>query len=293
MTFALPSLVRAELFRITRQRSNWLLPLVPLAGWIVFTALTVTSYGLTSTTGKSPLELARDLTDTAVLVLAITLGAPILLISARAAAHDYAYGTIRLLVGGGASRVRLVVAKLMVGAIVALAALGVGMALTAISIALASPSVAHSLPSLPSTYYRELSLDVFTIVVSLVCCVVLGTFTSTLTRSLSAGLSAALVWFLAENALTGVLNFLYGTTHSQIFVTVSGWLLAPNLNHLIQALQPWRSTTELGARPLGETSSDRVGSVGAEQGLIVIGAWLAAFLVITLLSVTRRVDIKE
>jgi hypothetical protein len=67
----------------------------------------------------------------------------------------------------------------------------------------------------------------------------------------------------------------------------------PNLDHLIQALQPWRSTVEMGARPLDETSSNPVGPVGAKQGLIVIGVWLAAFLVIALTSVVRRFDIKE
>ena len=223
----------------------------------------------------------------------MTVGAPLLLISARAAAHDYAYGTIRLLVGGGASRAGLLLAKLAAGAIVAAAALAVGVALTAGAVVVASPALAHSILSLPATYYRELALDVLAVAISLLACVVLGTFTSTVTRSLSAGLSAAMVWFLAENALTAVFAFLANTTHSDVFVKASGLLLAPNLDHLIQALQPWRSTVEMGARPLGETSSNPVGPVGAEQGLIVIGAWLTAFLVIALTSVVRRFDIKE
>ncbi len=291
--FGFTRLVGAELFRMTHQRSNWILPLVPLAGWVVFTALTATSYGLTDTTGQSTLDEARTLTDTAAIVLAMTVGAPLLLVSARAAAHDYAYGTVRLLVGGGASRANLLLAKLGSGAIVAAAALAVGLALTAGTVVAANPALAHSILSLPATYYRELSLDVLSVAISLLACLVLGTFTSTVTRSLSAGLSAAMVWFLAENALTAVLAFLANTTHSEVFVKASGLLLAPNLDHLIQALQPWRSTVEMGARPLGETSSNPVGPVGAGQGLIVIGAWLTAFLVIALTSVVRRFDVKE
>jgi ABC-type transport system involved in multi-copper enzyme maturation permease subunit len=291
--FGFARLVGAELFRMTHQRSNWILPLVPLAGWVVFAALAATSYGLTDTTSQSALDAARTLTDTAAIVLAMTVGAPLLLISARAGAHDYAYGTIRLLVGGGASRANLLLAKLAAGAIVAAAALAVGLALTAGAVVVASPALAHSILSLPATYYRELGLDVLYVAISLLACLVLGTFTSTVTRSLSAGLSAAMVWFLAENALTAVFAFLANTTHSEVFVKASGLLLAPNLDHLIQALQPWRSTVEMGARPLGETSSNPVGPVGAEQGLIVIGAWLAAFLVIALTSVVRRFDIKE
>jgi ABC-type transport system involved in multi-copper enzyme maturation permease subunit len=291
--FGFTRLVGAELFRMTHQRSNWILPLVPLAGWVVFAALTATSYGLTDTIGQATLDEARTLTDTAAIVLAMTVGAPLLLVSARAAAHDYAYGTVRLLVGGGASRANLLLAKLAAGAIVAAAALAVGLALMAGAVVVASPGLAHSILSLPATYYRELGLDVLSAAISLLACLVLGTFTSTVTRSLSAGLSAAMVWFLAENALTAVFAFLANTTHSEVFVKASGLLLAPNLDHLVQALQPWRSTVEMGARPLGETSSNPVGLVGAEQGLIVIGAWLTAFLVIALTSVVRRFDIKE
>jgi len=291
--FGFVRLVRAELFRIGHQRSNWILPLVPLAGWVVFTALAATSYGLTNTTGQSTLDEARTLTDTAAVVLAMTLGAPLLLISARAAAHDYAYGTVRLLIGGSASRPNVLLAKLAAGAVVAGTALAVGLALTAGAVVVASPSFAHSIGSLPTTYYRELGLDVLSVAISLLACLVLGTFTSTVTRSLSAGLSAAMVWFLAENALTAVFAFLASTTHSDVFVKASGLLLAPNLDHLIQALQPWRSTVEMGARPLGETTSNPVGPVGAEQGLIVIGAWLCAFFALALVSVVRRFDIKE
>jgi ABC-type transport system involved in multi-copper enzyme maturation permease subunit len=291
--FGFARLVRAELFRIARQRSNWILPLFPLAGWVVFVALTATSYGLTNTTGQSSLDEARTLTDTAAIILAMTVGAPLLLISARAAAHDYAYGTLRLIVGGGASRAAVLLSKLAACTLVAAVALAVGLVLTAGAVIFASPSLAHSLVSLPATYSRELSLDVLSVAISLLACIVLGNFTSTVTRSLSAGLSAAMVWFLAESALTAAFAFLANTTHSEVFVKASGLLLAPNLDHLIQALQPWRSTVEIGARPLGETQSNPVGPVGAEQGLIVIGVWLVAFFVMALASVVIRFDVKE
>jgi len=292
MSFGHASLVRAELFRIARQRSNWLLPLVPLAGLVILVALTATSYGLTSTNGKTVLSLARDLTDTASLVLAMTLGAPLLLIAARAAAHDHHYGTVRLLVGGGAGRGRLVAAKLTAAGAIALAALAVGVACAAVAVALGSPSLAGRMMSLPQTYWHELLLDVFSVAVSLGCCVILGTFTSTVSRSLAAGLTAAMVWLPAEQALTGVLAFLAGTAHADVFATATGWLLAPNLDHLTQALQPWRSTVEFGARPVGPGPLP-AGPVGAEQCLIVISAWASGFLLASLVSALGRVDVGE
>src|SRR5579859_3811581 len=127
MIFAFPSLVRAELFRIRRQRSNWLLPLIPLAGLALLAALTITSYGLTDLHGKSVLDAARDLTDTATLVLEMSAGIPVLLIAARTAAHDYQSGTVRLLIGGGAGRIALVLAKLTASLIVAAVGLVFGL----------------------------------------------------------------------------------------------------------------------------------------------------------------------
>lgn len=293
MSYGFPSLVDAELFRIRRQRSNWLLPLVPLAGLAVLAALTVTSYGLTDLHGKTVLDAARDLTDTATLVLEMSLGIPVLLIAARTAAHDFHYGTIRILIGGGARRIPLVLSKLAASGLVAAAGLVIAVTVAAGCVRLLSPAIAQHIGSLPALYWRELWLDVAAIAVSIGCCLILGTFTSTLSRSLTAGVTAAMVWFPTENVLTAILAFAVATTHQDVFVKASGWLLAPNLNHLTQALQPWRSTIEMGAKPLGETNANPVGPVGAEQGLIVIGLWATLMLVASLLSVMGRVDVKE
>jgi len=78
-----------------------------------------------------------------------------------------------------------------------------------------------------------------------------------------------MVWFPAENILTGLLAFGFATIHKEVFAKLSGWLLARNLNHLIQALEPWRSTVEIAGRPLGGNGSNPAGPVGAEQCLTV------------------------
>lgn len=292
MTYRFPSLLRAELFRIRRQRSNWLLPVVPLAGLALLAALTITSYGLTDLHGKTVLQAARELTDTATLVLEMSLGIPVLLLASRTSAHDYAYGTIRVLIGGGAGRLSVVVAKLTANLVMAACALVIGVALAS-GVGLLSPVLAQHLGSLPATYWREVALDVTAIAISLACCAILGTFTSTVSRSVAVGVTAAMVWFPTENILTGALTFVVATTHSNLASRATGWLLAPNLDHLIQALQPWRSTIEFGAVPLGESHANPVGPVGAEQGLLVIGVWAAFLLLASMLSVVTRIDVKE
>jgi ABC-type transport system involved in multi-copper enzyme maturation permease subunit len=293
MSYSFTQLVGAELYRTRRQRSNWALPIIPLSGLAVVAMLTITSYGLTDLHGKSLLGAARNLTDTAALVVAMSMGIPILLIAARVAAHDYAYGTVRLMLGGGAGRITVLLAKLATSSIVGLMAWLIGSALAAACVLLLSTGVREHLTVLPGIYWREAAIDVGAIAVSLTCCVVLGTATSTVSRSLVVGVTAAMVWFPAENILTGLFAFVVATTHQDFFIKASGWLLAPNLNHLIQALEPWRSAIEIGARPLGETARSPVGPVGAEECLIVIAAWIAIFLGASLLSVVARVDVLE
>jgi ABC-type transport system involved in multi-copper enzyme maturation permease subunit len=292
VNYRLPSLVSAELYRVSRQRSNWLLPLVPLAGLAVLAMLTATSYGLTDLEGKTVLTAERDLSDTAALVVAMTLGIPVLLLAARVAAHDYAYGTARLLLGGGAGRCRLLLAKLAATALLATAGLLVSIVVAGGAVLLLSPAVRDNLGALPPTYWHEAMLDIFAVSVSIAGCALLGTATSTVSRSLTAGLTAAMVWFPTENILVGLLAFAVATTHSDLFVDVSGWLLAPNLNHLIQALEPWRSAIEMAARPLGETRTNPVGPVGAEQCLLVIAAWATAFVIASFASVLARIDLR-
>lgn len=91
-------------------------------------------------------------------------------------------------------------------------------------LALLSPVIAHNLGSLPSIYWHNVVLNVAAIVVSVVSCVLLGTFTSTATRSMSAGLTAAMVWLPAENILVGIMAFAVATTHSDLVIRASGWL---------------------------------------------------------------------
>lgn len=69
------------------------------------------------------------------------------------------------------------------------------------------------------------------------------------TRSLTAGLTVAMVWMPADNVLPGILAFLGSAFRSQRLSDLLAYQLAPNLSHLIQALQPWRSAVEMGARP--------------------------------------------
>jgi ABC-2 type transport system permease protein len=293
MSYGPLSLINAELYRIRRQRSNGLLPLIPLSGLVVLAMLTITSYGLTDLNGKSVLTSARALTDTATLVVAMSLGVPILLMAARVAAHDYAYATGRLLLGGGASRVSVLAAKLAATLLVAALGLVLSVVIAGACVLLLSTGIRQHLGELPSIYWREVGLDVAVVAISAAACVALGIATSTVSRSLTAGLTAAMVWFPAENILTGLLAFGLATTHKDVFAKLSSWLLAPNLNHLIQALEPWRSTVEIGARPLGGNGSNPVGPVGAEQCLAVIAAWVVAFLLASVLSVTVRVDVRE
>ena len=295
MTPGIASQLRAEIFRVRRQRSNWLLPILPIAGLLAVAGLTASNYGLTSSAGKPPLTLARDLMDTTTLVMAMTLGVPVLVLGARAAAQDYQYGTVRLLIASGAGRVRLLGAKAGVTLLGALVAFVVGCVAVVGAVGLSASSLPHGMASLPTTIDREMAVDTACLGISLLSCAVLGVFTSSLSRSLTFGLTAAMVWFPSENVLTGVLFFLSGpqsrgTTGSfasdgSLPALLSGLMLAPELNHMLQALQPWRATVEMAARPLLEVSP--------AHALGVVSCWLAIFALAAIAATVLRYDIRN
>lgn len=68
------------------------------------------------------------------------------------------------------------------------------------------------------------------------------------------------------------------------------------IQHPIHRLRLWNRggrRSSSGPRPLGETPSNPVGPVGAEQGLTVIGIWLVVFTLGSVVCMIARVDISE
>jgi hypothetical protein len=90
-----------------------------------------------------------------------------------------------------------------------------------------------------------------------------------------------MLWFPAENALTGILAFALATT---------GQTESPPPDPGSSALA-WHGRTR--RTPARRDPSNPVGPVGAEQDLIAISVWAALFLAASLISVMGRIDVRE
>jgi ABC-2 type transport system permease protein len=263
-----PALVASELFKIRRQTVNRRLALVPVLGLVVYAALCVLSHG--PSPGKQ-LQGALDVLDPLAFLLQFGLGAPLVLISARTVAQEYQLGTIRVLVGRGVGRIRLLLAELTALAILGGAGLVAGVVIGCALAAGLVPGLAASLPSAPTVLWRDALLDLEATIGSLAACLLLGAFVAALSRSLSLSLAVSVVWMPFENLLVLLLGVAVALTNVDGLRQVSAFLLSANLNMLPQALAPWREVPVFLATPLVDVDSTHVVAVTLSYLAIFLG----------------------
>ena len=271
------SLVGSELFKIRSQTVYRRLALAPVLCLVVYAALCALSHG--PTRGRV-LQGALDVLDPLAFVLQFGLGAPLAVISARSIAQEYHLGTVQVLVGRGVGRVRLLLAELAAMGILAGAGLAGGVAVGGVLAMLLVPGLAASVHSLPAVFWKDAALDLLATVDSLTACVLLGAFIAALSRSLSLSVAMSVAWMPFENLLVGLLGVTAALTNAEGLRAISAFLLAPNLNFLPQALEPWREVPIFLPTPQAD--------VDATQAVVVTLCYLAIFLGGSILLTWRR-----
>lgn len=267
------SLVGGELRKLVRTRANWPLVLVP--------ALVVLLPAMLSGSGGRPFagpdDLAERVLDPLTVALQVGVGIPLLVLAARTIGQEYQLGTIRVLIARGAGRVRLLLAKLAALTLVAAAGAAGAALLGGGALGLAQPS---AVAALQPAVGRDAGLNLLAIGLSLAACVLLGAFTSALGRSVVFGLAVALVWLPFENLAAIALTALSTVTGRDAYGQLTAYLLAPNLNVMVHATEPWRRSPVFFAAP-GLP-------VDGSHSLLVAGAYLGGFLAASLLLTWRR-----
>jgi hypothetical protein len=129
-----------------------------------------------------------------------------------------------------------------------------------------------------ASFWPDLRLEVAIALVSVVINILIGTAAAVLGRSLAFGLGAALAFFPADNFGTLVMNLLNRLTKQDFWKDITGYLLGPNLNTLQSKLIPGQRAAF--AQPLVPVDLTHV--------WIVIGAWAAVFLILSLVLTARR-----
>lgn len=238
----------------------------------------------------TPLHFLYYSLESDLIIFRIFSGIFLLILTSFVIGREYQYGTIRILLARGAGRVQLLLAKLVMLGLIALALLIafplLSMLLTCIQIFVLTGNL-NALSALTPTFWANIGIDMLAVLISMGATILLSAAMNALGRSLTFGLSASLIWFPTDNIGTLVMNVLAHLTHSDFWLNLTSYFLGPLLNRLPTMLLPKAAASgfeSFGAQPLVPVS--------ASHALWVIAAYSLIFLALALIPTWKR-DVKE
>ena len=275
--------IRGEAIKVSRQLSFWLM----LAAGFVLLGITVvgisTAEGFSETAKNDPGGYAHQMLDLYGTVFQIGSGIVLLLIGSRLIAMEYSSGTIRIAYARGVGRLQLLLAQ-----VVFLALLGVlllagyllvaGGIVTAIY-ASATGGVA-GLDSLPADFWGDFKFWLLVQGISMVVAILIAAAAAGLGRALAFAMAASLAFFPIDNFLVGILALTArATRHDSPWTNITEYLLGPNLNVVLNLIEPAPSGISVFAPPLNP--------IDGRHALIVIGVWAVALAVVAVVRAVR------
>ena len=210
-------------------------------------------------------------TDRSLSLLRVFAGFFVIIVVARVIGLDYQQGTLRIILARGVDRMQLLGAKILTAALAGLVVLVAGVAWAWLSGIIAlqlSLGNLNSLTLLNANFWAGARIYVLTIAISMAATLLMATFVTVYGKSLAFGMAAGLIFFPADNILTGVMSgLLYPLTHNDFWLNVTAYLLGPALNYL-----PTRMITPVSITLPGEkgafTSAVQAYSLGSEPAVI-------------------------
>jgi len=268
--------IRGEAIKVSRQLSFWLM----LLGGLVLLAITVVAIGtignLPETARTQPSVALRQLMDVYGVIFQIGSGIVLLITGSRLIGMEYSSGTIRIAYARGVSRVRLLLAKMVL-----LALIGVGMLvlyfLVAGGIVLGLYATwtggLAGLDKLDAALKQDFLYYLLVQGISMGMVILLAAAAAGLGRSLAFAMAASLAFFPVDNFLVGILALTARATgHTSPWTNITEYLLGPNLNVVLNAIEPDHLGRAAFAPPLNP--------VDGQHALLVIGAWAVLFAVV-------------
>jgi ABC-2 type transport system permease protein len=281
-------LVRGELFKVVRQWTPWI-ALVLLLGiiflpYLLMFALSglkdlINSPGSSYFYGRAAIGFA---------LLRAFGGIVLLIVTARMIGQEYSLGTIRVVLARGVGRVQLLLAKMAAMAILAIGLVLIGLAeialLVTAQIQITTGSL-NALTSLPASVWHDFGIYVLVILLSMGVTILLATAVSVVFRSLAGALSGSIAWFPIDNMLVLMLMLMAKLTNADFWLSVSAYLLGPNLNAMAGVLAKQEGSVWI----FGFGPSVTVDST---HTLVVTLVYAVIFAVVAI-GVTWKRDVKE
>ncbi|HET8911356.1 MAG TPA: ABC transporter permease subunit [Ktedonobacteraceae bacterium] len=289
-------LIKGELFKIVRQRSNWIMLLgvlgVLLLFWTAMLFIPTTKDALTN----APYQYLFSRLTNSLAFFRVFVGFFLIVMTARMIGLDYQQGTIRIILGRGVSRVALLLAKLLTVVIVALAVLVIGLAvdgiLALLMVSLNSGSL-NAFSHLDNTFWSAIGTYILVVMISMGATILLATATTVLGRSLAFGLGLAMIFFPADNIGTAILGLISEVTHNDFWLKVSMYLLGPNINFMPKLIVPTLTVPGTNLQIVaGSAGASPLLPVDGTHMLVVTLVYSVIFLAVAIIMTWRK-DVLE
>jgi ABC-2 type transport system permease protein len=274
---------RGETIKVTRQLSFWLMLVGAFVLLAIITLAVTSAQNIQDQLKADPTATVYGLRDVFGTVFQIGSGIFLLIVGSRLIAMEYSSGTIRILYARGMGRLQLLLAKMLTLAVIGVALLagyavlvgGIMAALIYLWTGGLSP-VQH----ISNEFWSDLGRWALVQGMSMVVVILMAVAAAGIGRSLAFAMAASLAFFPIDNFMTIIL--LLGarvTKHDHPWLDISQYLLGPNLNVVLNLLEPGHHARAAFAVPLVH--------VDATHALVVIGVFAAAFAAIAALRAAR------
>jgi ABC-2 type transport system permease protein len=275
--------VRGETLKVSRQLSFWLM----LGG--SFVLLAIITLAITSAPNiqdqlkTDPTSWAYGVRDVFGTIFQIGSGIFLLIVGSRLFAMEYSSGTIRIIYARGTGRLRLLLAKMLTLAIIGILLLAGYLVVAAGILALlvnAWTGGLAPLQHLPSQFWQDLGFWAVVQGMSMGIVILMAAAAAGIGRSLAFAMAASLAFFPVDN-FSVILELLGSriTRQDHPWLTISQYQLGPNLNIVLNLIEPGHHARAAFAAPLTP--------VDGMHALAVIGAFGLAFAVIAIFRAVR------
>ncbi|RAQ95608.1 ABC transporter permease [Thermogemmatispora tikiterensis] len=282
-------LVRAELLKLSRQWTSWILLVLVLCfvAGVYFIELTLGSSSLRDELQRDPLRYL-EMQLRGLDILRVFAGVFLIVVAARCIGLECQLGTVRILLARGVGRLQLLGAKLLALLLVGVLTLALGIVEVAICSCLLTLLQAGNLNALSAanaTFWNDAGLYTLAVASSMGISILMAVALAVVGRSQTFGLSAALGYFPADNFLVYLLYLGFRLTNNQFWQDVSAYLLGPNLN-VMGFVVTNGQLPSTGVQPLN------MHLVDVRHIWLLLLVYALVFLTISLV-LTRNRDVKE
>ncbi len=289
--------VRGEFFKIGRQWTTWIM-LVLLLGVIILPfVVEMTAPNVKINIETNPLHFFYNVLSIGLSILRVFTGIFLLILTALVIGLEYQLGTIRVLLSRGVGRLQLLFAKLLAVAVIALLLLVFGLLLNYLLTVILVAGVTGNLNAfnaLNSAFWSDARIYIGSILINMGVTILLATAAAVVGRSVIFGLSAAIIFFPIDNIATIVMTLAFRITHNDFWLSITAFLLGPNLNAMAAALTSNRAES-IGATPLHfvDQAGQAHGTLVDGTHTLVVALVYAVIFAVTAIVLTWKRDVKE